>query len=58
MEKREYWTNEMYNGDLIKGGIYYRSFDLNKFIEKVEEKEGKVVGLRFNGNNVELLVQD
>jgi len=43
-----------------RGGFFLRSFDLNKFIKKVEESEngGKVVGLKFEGNNVELIVEE
>ena len=43
-----------------KGGIFFRSFDLNKFIQKVEKSDnnGKVVGLKFEGNNIELIVEE
>jgi hypothetical protein len=43
-----------------KGGFFLRSFDLNNFIKKVEESEngGKLVGLKFEGNNVELIVEE
>jgi hypothetical protein len=34
------------------------SFDLNKFIEKIEIEEGKeVVGIQFEGNNIELITK-
>lgn len=39
-----------------RGGIYFRSFDLNKFLEEVEASDEEVVGLRFEGNNLEVLV--
>ena len=39
-----------------KGGIFFRSFELNKFLEKVEASDEEVVGLKFEGNNVEILV--
>lgn len=39
-----------------KGGIFFRSFDLTKFLEKVEASDEEVVGLRFEGNNLEVLV--
>tara|TARA_B100002019_G_scaffold63141_1_gene54160 strand:+ start:13 stop:204 length:192 start_codon:yes stop_codon:yes gene_type:complete len=39
-----------------KGGIWFRSFDLSKFLEKVEASDEEVVGLRFEGNNLEVLV--
>ena len=43
-----------------KGGLFFRSFDLNKFIQEVEESDnnGKVVGLKFEGNNIELIVEN
>ena len=39
-----------------EGGIFFRSFELNKFLEKVEASDEEVVGLKFEGNNVEILV--
>ena len=46
-----------YTGQGGTGGIFYRSFDFNKFVDEVEEKEGKVVGLKYEGNNVELILE-
>ena len=45
---------------ICKGGIFYRAFDLVKFLEKVEadtENGGEVVGLKFDGNNLEIIVK-
>tara|TARA_R100001163_G_C5063144_1_gene200372 strand:+ start:1213 stop:1401 length:189 start_codon:yes stop_codon:yes gene_type:complete len=53
-EDKIFWKDE-WEGE-AKGGIMFRSFDLNKFIKKVEEKE-EVVGIRFDGNNLELIVK-
>lgn len=39
-----------------EGGIFFRSFELNKFLERVEANDEEVVGLKFEGNNVEILV--
>lgn len=39
-----------------KGGIFFRSFDLSKFLEKIEANDEEVVGLRFEGNELEILV--
>tara|TARA_B100000963_G_scaffold107699_1_gene93661 strand:+ start:1118 stop:1309 length:192 start_codon:yes stop_codon:yes gene_type:complete len=39
-----------------EGGIFFRSFELNKFLEQVEAKDEEVVGLRFEGNNIEVLI--
>tara|TARA_B110000285_G_scaffold234734_1_gene312760 strand:- start:76 stop:252 length:177 start_codon:yes stop_codon:yes gene_type:complete len=41
-----------------KGGIMFRSFDLNQFIKKVEEENGQeVVGIKFEGNNLEVIIK-
>lgn len=55
MERKEVWVKN-FEG-IAKGGIMFRSFELNKFIENLEKTEGKVVGLIFDGNNVEILVE-
>jgi hypothetical protein len=52
-EEQIFWK-ENWQGD-AKGGIMFRSFDLNKFIKLVEEKD-EVVGIKFDGNNLELIV--
>ena len=38
------------------GGYFFRSFELNKAIEKLEKKAGEVVGFRIVGNNIEFIV--
>tara|TARA_B100001939_G_C16758292_1_gene537161 strand:+ start:308 stop:499 length:192 start_codon:yes stop_codon:yes gene_type:complete len=40
------------------GGVWFRSFDLNKFLEKIEADDKEVVGIRFEGNNLEVLIND
>jgi hypothetical protein len=42
-----------------KGGLMFRAFDLNKFIDKVQEEHGEeVVGIVFDdSNNVELIIK-
>ncbi len=35
---------------------HYRTVELNKFIQQVETDHGRVVGVRFEDNNVELIV--
>jgi len=36
----------------------FRAFDLNKFIKKVEvDNKKEVVGIKFEGNNLELIVK-
>lgn len=39
-----------------KGGVFFRSFDLNKFLSKVESEDEEVVGIRFDGNNLEVIL--
>jgi hypothetical protein len=50
-----FWSEE-FNGESAKGGIFTRAFELRQFLELVEEKGQKVVGLRFDGNNLEVIV--
>lgn len=56
-EEEIFWKDG-FNGN-AKGGFYFRSFDLNKFLEKLEvsTEGGEVVGLKFEDNNVELIVK-
>jgi len=55
MKRKEFWTDGEYKA---KGGIWFRSVDLIKFIEKVEDTTGEVVGIAFEDNNCELIVKD
>ena len=55
MFKNQVFWKEDFNGK-AKGGVFFRSFDLNKFMERVESSDEEVVGLKFEGNNVEILV--
>jgi len=40
-----------------EGGFFFRSFDLNKFMEGITERGGNVVGIQFTGNNCELICE-
>ncbi len=40
------------------GGIFFRAYDLVQFIKKVEETKGKVIGINFEGNNIELIIEE
>jgi hypothetical protein len=51
----EIFWKDGFNGE-AEGGVYFRSFDLNKFIKKLEEKD-EVVGIKFEGNNLELIIK-
>jgi len=54
IEEQVFWKDG-FEGK-AEGGIFFRSFELNKFLRGVEEDRGEVVGLRFDGNNVEVIV--
>jgi hypothetical protein len=56
-EEKIFWKDG-FNGE-CKGGIHFRAFDLNKFIKKVEvsEQDVEVVGIKFKGNNLELIIK-
>lgn len=59
-DKKIFWK-DTFNGESARGGIFTRAVDLKKFLELVETNEngngGEVVGLRFDGNNLELIVK-
>lgn len=55
MFENEVFWKDGFDGN-AKGGIFFRSFDLNKFIKKVEGT-GELVGIKFDGNNVELIIK-
>jgi len=59
MFENEVFWKESFNGEQAQGGIFFRSFDLNKFLKKVEESEngGEVVGIRFEDNNLEVIIK-
>ena len=38
-----------------KGGYYFRAFDLVKFFKRLEEDGEEVVGLEFDGNNINVI---
>jgi len=55
-KKRTFWLDQ-WNG-VAKGGYYFRSFDLNVFMKKLEDEgKGKVVGLEFEDGNVNVIVE-
>ena len=54
-EEKVFWKDE-FNGE-AKGGLHFRSFDLNQFIKKVEKDGNEVVGIKFEGNNLELIIK-
>ena len=40
-----------------EGGFFFRSFDLNKFMEGITEKGDNIVGISFTGNNCEIICE-
>ena len=55
-----FWK-DTYDGEYAEGGIFTRAVDLKKFLELVEANEngngGEVVGLRFDDNNLEIIIK-
>ncbi len=54
-EKEVFWKDS-FNGE-AEGGLMFRSFDLNQFIKKVESDGKEVVGIKFEDNNLELIIK-
>jgi len=61
IDNKIFWADD-FDGEKAKGGIFVRAVDLKKFLELVEANEngngGEVVGLRFDENNLEIIVKD
>jgi hypothetical protein len=60
MNKRIFWSEEVEGGlkdEKFHGGYYFRAFDLIKFMKLIEKEEGEVVGLEFEGNNVNIIIR-
>jgi hypothetical protein len=55
-ENAVFWKDG-FDDDEAQGGIFFRSFDLNKFITKVEADGTEVVGIKFEGNNIEIITK-
>ena len=56
-ENHVFWK-EGFEGK-AKGGLMFRSFDLKKFFDKIENEMGEeVVGVEFEGNNLNVLIND
>ena len=60
MNKKIFWSEEVEGGlkdEKFHGGYYFRAFDLIKFMKLIEKEEGEVVGLEFEGNNVNIIIR-
>jgi len=53
-----FWREDFKDGN-AKGGYYFRAVDLTKFFNLLElsANGSEVVGLRFDDNNVEIIVK-
>jgi hypothetical protein len=51
-----FWKDGFDDGE-AQGGIFVRSVDLKKFIEKVEADGTEVVGIKFEDNNLEIITK-
>ena len=51
-----FWKDGFEDGE-AKGGYFLRSFDLKKFIEKIEADGTEVVGIKFEDNNMEIITK-
>ena len=63
MKRKVFWSDRAHiyhhkAGVKFRDGIYFRSFDLNKFMKLVEKEEGEVVGLEFEDNNVNIIIKE
>ena len=62
MKKKIFWSDEAHmhfykNKGQVRGGYYFRAFELIKFMKLVEKEEGEVVGLEFEDNNVNIIIK-
>ena len=56
-EDKVFWKDG-FEGE-AKGGLHFRSFELNKFMRQVESSKDsdEVVGIQFSDNNLELILK-
>jgi hypothetical protein len=59
MFNEQIFWKDTFQGEEAKGGFFVRAVELKKFLESVEAAEhgGEVVGLRFDDNNLEVIVK-
>tara|TARA_Y100000593_G_scaffold79274_1_gene147499 strand:- start:842 stop:1027 length:186 start_codon:yes stop_codon:yes gene_type:complete len=58
MNKKIFWWDKAPQDEPLVGGYYFRAFDLIKFMKQIQEEEGEVVGLEFDGNNVNVIIKE
>jgi hypothetical protein len=59
MFNEQIFWKDTFDGEQAKGGFFVRAVELKKFLEMVEAADhgGEVVGLRFDDNNLEVIVK-
>ena len=57
MEKKIFWSDKTSPNEKYSGGYYFRAFDLVEFMKLVEKEEGEIMGLEFDGNNVNVIIK-
>ena len=55
---KTFWKEELEWKGKIEGGYYFRAFELVEFFRKLEKINKEIVGLEFDGNNVNVIVRD
>ena len=55
-ENTIFWRDGFDTGK-VEGGYYFRAFDLVKFFKRLEKEKKEVVGLAFDGNEVNVIVK-
>ena len=57
MEEKTIFWKDKFEGK-ASGGYYFRAFDLVKFFKRLKVNGKEVVGLEFDGNNVNVIVKE
>lgn len=57
-EEKEFWALGS-EGVPFQKGWFYRAFDFQEFMRKIEEdpRGGKIIGMNFDGKNVEFYTE-
>ena len=57
-KNKTFWKEELKWEGKIEGGYYFRAFELVEFFERLGKENKEVVGLEFDGNNVNVITRD
>ena len=55
LKNKHFWVDGFHGQ--VQGGYYFRAFELVKFMKKIEKEIDEVVGLEFDGNNVNIITK-